>query len=201
MKKIKFKKTIFFIISGPSGAGEDSVIEGLSEKIEFQRVVTTITRSKRKGESERKPYCFTTVPEFKKMIEKDEFIEWAKVYGDYRGATKKEMNDLVKKKALVLWKVDFQGVKTAKKKIPGILSILILPPSLEDLKNRLIKRNLDTSETIKKRESFTKKWLKQKKYYDYVVVNEEGKLDECIEKVYNILLESLEKSKAIDFLA
>ena len=194
MIKIKLKRTIFFIISGPSGAGEDSVIEGLKDKIKYERVITTVTREKRIGEREGFPYYFVSRKKFESMINKDAFVEWVDVYGDYRGATKKEIGRLNKKNILALWKVDFQGVETIKKKIPGVLSVLILPPSLKVLEERLIKRKTDTPETIKKRLPFTKKWLKQRKSYDYTVINEENKLKETIDSVLRILLENLQKS-------
>ncbi len=195
MIKFKLKKTIFFIISGPSGAGEDSVIEGLAKKIKFERVITTVTRPKRRGEREGHPYHFVSIPRFKQMIKNKEFFEWAKVYGDYRGATKKEIERLIKKKTLVLWKVDYQGVKAIKKKMPEVLAIFIYPPSLKALEKRLIRRGQDSLEVIKKRLFFTKKWLKEGKYYDYIVVNKENKLDETIEKVFRILVNHLKKIK------
>ncbi len=191
----KLKKTVFFIISGPSGAGEDSVIEGLGKRIKFERVITTVTRGKRLGEKEGKPYHFITVPKFKKMIKNKEFWEWAKVYGDYRGATHKELNRLKRKKILVLWKVDYQGAETIKKKMPEVLSISISPPSLASIEKRLVKRGQDSLEVIKKRMPFTKKWLKHTKGYDYIVVNKENKLKETIDRVFKILMKSL-KEKA-----
>jgi guanylate kinase len=194
MVNLKLNKTIFFIISGPSGAGEDSVIEGLKEKIKFERVITTVTREKRPGEKEGSPYYFVSEKKFELMKEEDAFIEWAKVYGDYRGATKKEIARLSKKKVLALWKVDFQGVESIKKKMPEVLAVLILPPSLKILERRLLKRNTETPEVIKKRFVFTKEWLKHKNHYDYTVINEEGKLEETINEVFKILLESLKSS-------
>ncbi|MBU1146388.1 guanylate kinase [Patescibacteria group bacterium] len=191
MVKPRLKKTIFFIISGPSGAGEDSVIEGLGKKIKFERVITTVTRAKRAGEREGKPYHFITVPKFKKMIKNKEFWEWARVYGDYRGAAHKELNRLMRKKTLALWKVDYQGAETIKKKMPEVLSISISPPSLASLEKRLIKRGQDSLEVIKKRMPFTKKWLKHTKGYDYIVVNRENKLKETIDRVFKILMKSL----------
>lgn len=189
----KLKKTIFFIISGPSGAGEDSVIEGLGKKIKFERMITTVTRAKRRGESEGHPYHFVTIPKFKKMIKNKEFWEWARVYGDYRGATEKEIARLMRKKTLVLWKVDYQGAETIKKKMPEVLSIFISPPSLAVLKKRLIKRGQDSPEVIKKRMPFTKKWLKRLKGYDYTIVNRESKLKETINRVFQTLVKSLKE--------
>lgn len=189
----KIKKTIFFIISGPSGAGEDSVIQGLSKKIKFKRVVTTVTRAKRPGETEGKPYHFVTVPKFKRMIKNKEFWEWARVYGDYRGATHKEINGLSQKKILALWKVDYQGAETIKKKMPEVLSVFIYPPSLAVLEKRLVRRGQDSPEVIKKRMPFTKKWLRRRRGYDYIIVNRENKLEETVDRVFRILIENLRK--------
>lgn len=193
MINLKLKKTVFFIISGPSGAGEDSVIEGLGKKIKFERVITTVTRGKRPGERERKPYYFISVPKFKKMIKNKKFWEWALVYGDYRGATHKEMERLRRKKTLALWKVDYQGAETIKRKMPEVLSVGISPPSLATLQKRLAKRGQDSPEVIKKRMPFTKKWLKHTRGYDYIVVNKDNKLNETIGKVFKILMRNLKK--------
>lgn len=187
MLQPKLNKTIFFIISGPSGAGEDSVIEGLTKKIKFERVITTVTRPKRPGEREGHPYYFVSVSKFKRMIKNKEFFEWARVYGDWRGATKREIKRLEKKKVLTLWKVDFQGVKKIKEKMPDVKAILIAPPSIKILKERLIRRAQDPLSIIEKRMPFTQKWLRHKEYYDYIIVNKENKLKETVEKVFKII--------------
>lgn len=176
-----------FLISSPSGGGEDSVIEGLQKKMRFHRVITTVTRQKRKGEKEKKPYYFVTEKKFKKMLEKNAFIEWAKVYGDYRGCARYEIERLLRKKLPILWKVDWQGIKTIKKIFPRAVAIFISPPSYEALKKRLIERGKDTLEEIQSREPFTRKWLKHKNIYDYIVLNKDKKLHETIEKVKKII--------------
>lgn len=185
------KANKIFIISGPSGAGEDSVISGLKKHHKFNRVRTTVTRKPRKGESQGRPYFFTTIPQFKKMIKNNEFIEWAIVYGDYRGATKKEISRLMKLKTPVIWKVDWQGVKEIKRQMPEAVSIFIVPESYEDLKKRITKRDKDAEKTIKDREQETKKWLKQRDIYDYIVVNKEGQLDKTIKKALDIIQKEL----------
>ena len=180
--------TPIFIISGPSGAGEDSVIEGLKEKIDYARVVTTVTRPKRSGESEGKPYYFVSRDTFERMKFKDEFIECAVVYGDYRGATKKELDRLLIGTKPIIWKVDWQGVKTIKQKYPEAVSIFIVPPSYEALEARLRHRG-DSREEVARRKGFTIEWLEQKSVYDHIVVNEDGKLDETILTVAKIITE------------
>ncbi len=175
------------VISGPSGAGEDSVIEGIQQDIECNRVKTTVTRNMRPNESEGNPYYFISVEQFKHMIEHDAFIEWAIVYGDYRGATRHEIQRLQLLGKPILWKVDWQGVKTIKEKLPEAVTILIDVPSVEVLEDRLKKRGSDQAETIKKRSEFSKEWLKHKDVYDHIVLNEDGKLDNTIKKVLEII--------------
>lgn len=182
-----------FIISSPSGGGEDSVISGLAKKIKFNRVITTVTRPILAGERQGLPYYFVTVPEFKKLIKRNEFIEWAIVYGDYRGCTKKEITRLLKLKKPIVWKVDWQGVATIKKLYPQAVAIFIAPPSYDSLVKRLIKRGRDTMADIKKREAFTKQWLAKKNVYDRIVVNQDGQLDKTIKAVAEIIRDNAAK--------
>lgn len=178
-----------FIISGPSGAGEDSVIEGLEKYFQIERVITTSTRSMRVGESQGKPYYFISQPEFEKKIEQDELAEYAQEYNDnFYGVTKKELERVKNSGNVGLWKIEYKGVITAKKKFPEIKSIYIAPPSLEILRQRILKRDPNVSEEyLEERMEYTKEWMKHEDVYDYKVVNEEGKLNETIEKVANVI--------------
>ncbi len=178
-----------FIISGPSGAGEDSVIEGLRKYFKIERVITTTTRSMRAGESQRKPYYFISQKEFEKKIERDELAEYAQEYNNnFYGVTKDELERVKHSGNIGIWKIEYKGVITAKKKIPEIKSIFIAPPSLDVLKQRTLKRDPNVSEEyLKERMDYTKEWMKHEDIYDYKVVNEEGKLDETIEKVADII--------------
>jgi len=178
-----------FIISGPSGAGEDSVIEGLRKYFEIERVVTSTTRSMRSGESQGKPYYFLSREEFEKKIKNDELAEWAEEYNNnLYGVTKSELERVANSGRIGIWKIEYKGVVTVKEKFPEIKSIYIAPPSLEVLRERIQRRNPDVSEEyIKERMDYTKEWMKYEDIYDYKVVNEEGKLEETIEKVAEII--------------
>jgi len=181
-----------FIISGPSGAGEDVIINGLKKKIKFNQLITTVTRKMRVGEKQGKPYYFTTVKKFKGMIKNKEFIEWAIVYGDYRGCPKKEMGRLIKLDKPIIWKADWQGAKTVKKVFPNsVVSIYINTPSYQILEKRLMRRGWDSKQTIENRKKFTLEWFKHKDIYDYIVTNYEGKLDQTIEKFVKIIKKEL----------
>ena len=176
-----------FLISSPSGGGEDSVIEGLEKKLPFNRVITTVTRDIRAGEKNGKPYYFVPIENFKKLIDKKSFIEWAKVYGDYRGCEKKEIKRLLKKDLPILWKVDWQGVVAIKKIYPDAIAIYIAPPSYQALENRLIQRGRENLADIKKREKFTKEWMKKKHIYDHIVKNKDNGLNDAIDAIYKII--------------
>jgi len=178
-----------FIISGPSGAGEDSVIEGLKKYFQIERVITTSTRSMRAGESQGKPYYFVSHEEFEKKIAQDELAEYAQEYNDnFYGVTKKELERVRNSGNVGLWKIEYKGVITAKKKFPEIKSIYIAPPSLEILRQRILKRDPNVSEEyLEERMTYTKEWMKHENVYDYKVVNEEGRLNETIEKVAEII--------------
>jgi len=180
-----------FIISGPSGAGEDAVIDNLKKKIKFNTIVTTVTRKKRKGETEGKPYYFISEKKFKDLLAKKEFIEWAYVYDCYRGCTFKEIERLKKLNQPIVWKVDWKGVKSIKKTFPEAVAIFITVPTYQTLVNRLEKRGLDSPQIIKEREKYTKDWLKQRKLYDFTIVNYDGKLNEAVAEIEAIIKKSL----------
>jgi len=182
-----------FIISGPSGVGEDSVIEGLRRYFDLERVKTTTTRSMRQGESEGNPYYFISQDKFLKNIEKDEMAEYAKEYNDrYYGVTKKELDRVVNCGKIGIWKIEYKGVMTAKDRFPHIKSIYIAPPSLDILKKRILKRDPNADEAfLIERMAYTKEWMSHEYIYDYKIVNEENRLGETIKKVADIIKKNL----------
>ena len=182
------------LISGVSGAGEDSVIQGLIDRgLPIERIITTVTREMRKGESQGKPYYFISVSDFKKMIKQNKFVEWAQVYGDYRGCTCEELERAKKSGRIAVWKVDLQGVITIKRKFPDALAIHIKPPSLEVAVERIKKRGKDKPYQIEARKRRIAYYLKLEndKQFDYIVINKEGKLAETVDKVEQIIRKNI----------
>jgi guanylate kinase len=176
------------IISGPSGAGEDSIIGGLTAFTTINRVVTTTTREMRPGESQGAPYYFITKEEFQTKIDNNEMIEWAKQYNDnYYGVTIDELERVNALPGIGTWKIEYKGVMTAQKLCPDILSIFIMADSLEILANRIRSRGNVSEEFIQERMEYTKEWLKHTDIYDYQVINREGRLDETIREIAGIL--------------
>lgn len=183
------KKTNLFMISGPSGVGQDSVIEGLGEIMPIERVITTSTRPKRPGEADGQPYYFIGREEFLRMIAENKFFEYAEEYNNHLyGATNEEVTRAIKSDKAVIWKVEYKGVMTAKKLMPEVVSILITAP-LEVVEKRLRARDKGASEEyIQERMAYSQEWYKHKDIYDYEVANEDGQLEEAIEKVREIIV-------------
>ncbi len=182
-----------FIISGPSGAGEDSVIAGLEKIIPLERVISTTTRPPRSHESNKNPYYFIPQKKFKEGIKKNLFFEWAREYNNhYYGVTRKEMHRIRGSKKIGIWKIEYQGVITAKKLIPGIKAILINAP-LPVLKKRIKSRDNVSAKYLRSRMAYTKKWLQYKNIYDYEVINEENKLNKTIRRVAAIIKSQIDK--------
>lgn len=181
-----------FIISGPSGAGEDSIIESLRKYFPIERVITTTTRQMRTGESQGDPYYFISREEFIKRRDNNEFVEWAEQYnGNLYGVTEEEIERIKSASRRTgkvgIWKIDWKGVITAKKLYPEIPTIFITVSDLKILEDRIRRRGGISEKYIKERMKYTKEWMKHKDIYDYKVFNEEGKLDETIAQTAEII--------------
>lgn len=187
-------KNKLFIISGPSGAGEDSVIEGLKKFLPIERVITTTTRKMRPREYDGSPYYFISKEEFEKGIKENKFFEYAREYNDqFYGVTKKEIKRVANCGKIGIWKIEYKGVIAVKKIMPDVISIFIMTPTLEDIERRLLRRG-ENKEYIKERMVYTKEWLKHKDIYDYEVINYENKLNETIDRAREIILKECNKS-------
>lgn len=177
-----------FVITGPSGAGKDSVIEAVSQAGQvFSGIITTSSREMRKGEGEGMPYHFISRDEFQKKIDSGEMVEWAEVYGNLYGSTKREVDQVLEQDGVVIVKVDPQGARTFKKLYPEAVTIFIMPPSFEFLEKRLINRATDKPEIIKQRLELAKHELQNLLDWDFLVVNDEGKLKDAAQEVIDII--------------
>ncbi|MFH1744610.1 MAG: hypothetical protein ABH881_00365 [bacterium] len=181
-----------FIISGPSGAGEDSIIAGIKKIIPIEIVKSTSTRPMRPDESSGNPYYFISEEKFATGIKAGNFLEYAQEYnGHYYGVTHAEIERVQNSGKIGIWKIEYKGVMTAKKLFPEIIAIFINAP-LDVLEKRIRARDFANDEYVKERMKYTKEWLKHLDIYDYKVENEEGKLDKAIQDVVDII----EKNRA-----
>ena len=180
------KKGMIIIVSAPSGAGKTSICDALIESDKnIVYSVSTTTREPRKGEKNGKEYYFVNDSDFKKMVKKKMFVEWAKVHDHFYGTSKKVLDQTINKGKDILLDIDVQGAVKIKKQYKNALMIFITTPTLKVLKERLIKRNKDSLEVIKMRVENAKRELTYLPKYDYLILND--KLDESIKQAKSII--------------
>jgi guanylate kinase len=185
------KIPVVVVISGPSGVGKDATIAKMrQEGDKFHYVVTATTRDKRPGEKDGVDYFFLTEDDFKKRIENDEFIEYAKVYDNMYGVLKSEVRQALAKGEDVIIKVDVQGAATLKRKIPNAIFIFLMPPSIDELEERLKKRNADSENAVNIRIGKAEEELKVREMFNHTVVNTKGDLDKTVKSVKELINKS-----------
>ncbi|MBR3627219.1 MAG: guanylate kinase [Elusimicrobia bacterium] len=180
------KKGMIIIVSAPSGAGKTSICDALIESDKnIVYSVSTTTRNPRRGEKNGREYFFVNDSEFKKMVKKNMFVEWANVHDHLYGTSKKVLEQTINKGKDILLDIDVQGAVKIKKQYKEALMIFVTTPTLKVLKERLIKRNKDSLDVIKRRLENAKKELTYLPKYDYLILND--KLDESIEYAKSII--------------
>lgn len=185
---------LLIVISGPSGAGKGTICKQLLMEMSYLKVsVSATTRQPRPGEAEGISYFFIDEDEFKNKIDNNEFLEYAKVYGNYYGTPKEEVFKHLEDGNDIILEIDIQGALQVKKNYPRGVFIFILPPSLTELKNRIEGRGTDSKEVILHRMESAYDELDYAFEYDYIVLNDHVK--EATAKIKHIIL--AEKNRAI----
>ena len=163
-----------FVISSPSGAGKSSLIGALLKKHDDMKVsVSHTTRAPRPGEVDEVHYHFTDVNEFKQVIEQNGFYEWAEVFGNYYGTSKQAIEAQLAQGIDVFLDIDWQGAQQMRKLVDDIITVFILPPSREELENRLNKRGQDSEEVIAKRMAQAQSEMSHYNEYNFVLINDD----------------------------
>lgn len=179
-------KGSLIVLSGPSGSGKDSICERLKEYNDnFWVSVSYTTRKPRKGEEDGINYYFKTKDEFEKLIEEDEFLEYAEYNNDYYGTPKSKINDYLNKGIDVILVIEVQGALKIKHIMPEATFIFIMPPTMKDLVLRLKKRGTETDDKILMRFKKAYQEINELTKYNYIVVNDE--LDKATKKVNSII--------------
>tara|TARA_Y100001970_G_C14242351_1_gene865733 strand:+ start:2544 stop:3161 length:618 start_codon:yes stop_codon:yes gene_type:complete len=189
------------VISAPSGAGKTSLIAALLTKIKNPNFILSIsftTRPKRENEKHGESYFFIDKQKFKKMIENNDFLEFAEVFGDFKGTSKSWVKQKLSENMNVILELDWQGANQVKEIYSDAKTIFILPPSYTELELRLNSRGLDKIEEIQKRLGEARKEIENGKSFDYLVVNDD--FESALEDLKNIIIdekELVEKRKSL----
>lgn len=179
---------LLIVISGPSGVGKDTVVQAMKERgLPFHFVVTATTRPPRKGEVHGVDYWFYSREEFARMIEEDELLEYAMVYGEYKGVPKEQVRQAMASGKDVVMRLDVQGAATVRRMAPEAVLIFLTAESEEDLVNRLRGRHTESPENLALRIATARKELDRIPEFDYVVVNRTDHLEETVDVIAAII--------------
>lgn len=185
------KEGMLILFSGPSGVGKDTVLDVvLNKNKDLKKSVSLTTRDIRENEIDGKDYLFINVPDFKKMIAKGEVLEYAQYGSNLYGTPKAPIDKWLSEGETVILKIEVQGAENIKKLYPDSVGLFVLPPSMEELENRLRSRGTESEHDVKKRLEIARDEIRKSINYDYFVVNEN--LDCAVEDVLTII-------KALDF--
>lgn len=196
MQKKKGKGSLF-IVSAPSGAGKTTLCKKLASTLpHITHSISYTTRSPRHGEVNDRDYTFISREEFKSMVNKGEFVEWATIHGELYGTSKKRIEKLIRSGTDVILDIDTQGAMQLKKKHRGGVYIFVLPPSMEILGKRLKKRMANSKEEIVKRLKRAVDEIKSYSKYDYVIIN--NKVNDALRELEAIIISHRHGVKKVD---
>jgi len=183
---------MLIVISAPAGCGKDTILEKILETLTYiSYSVSATTRQRRANEVEGKHYFFKSRAEFKKMIEDNELLEYTVYCGNYYGTPKAAVEKALDEGRDIVLKIEIAGAARVKNMFPDCVSVFILPPSLEELRRRLVRRGTESSEAIERRIAIAHSEIKNSFGYDYYVINDD--LDKAVAEIEEIILAEKEK--------
>ena len=181
------RRGLLFVLSSPSGAGKTSLSKALlAADPQIRMSVSVTTRSPRPGELDGKDYFFISKERFAEMRDKGELLEWARVFGNLYGTPRRPVEDAIAKGRDVMFDIDWQGTQQLEEAMKDdLVRVFILPPSAEELRERLIKRAQDSSAVVAKRMAEATREISHWAEYDYVVINND--LEQATKQIIAIL--------------
>ena len=181
------KDGIIVILSSPSGAGKTTLVKKIAQENNFIISISHTTRKPRTNETNGKDYFFTSEEEFKNLIQNEEFLEYAKVFGNFYGSSKSQVLENLNKGENVIFDIDWQGTEQIKKQKLNykLITFFILPPSKSELFNRLKNRDMKDKNIVEERMKQFNEDIKHWENYDFVVVNED--LEKCYKEIIGFI--------------
>jgi len=182
------QKPLVIVLSGPSGVGKDSVLKAMQSRgMAFHFVVTSTDRKPRKEEVNGVDYNFISTERFEHMIRNDEFVEHARVYGDYKGVPKAQIQDALASGKDVVLRLDVQGAARVRELFPDSIQIFLIPENEDKWRQRFISRKSETEEMLQQRMLIAHEELKRVDEFDYVVINCTDCLDTTVNQIAAII--------------
>jgi guanylate kinase len=182
-------KPLLLVLSGLSGAGKDTVLDALRQSsLPLYVSVSATTRAPRPGEKEGHDYFFITREKFQELINSNQMLEWAQVYGNFYGRPIEPVREALQKGLDVVVRIDVQGAATIKKKVPQAVLIFLSTLTLEELENRLRKRGTESPEVLELRLNSAEQELDQLHIFDYFIVNRENEIEKTVADVRAIIM-------------
>ncbi len=182
------KQGLLFVLSAPSGAGKDTVIGKLRERgVDFHVVSSVTTRAPRKGESDGNPYHFVSQETFQRMVEQNELLEYANVYGNWYGQPLQQIKDNLQIGRDVLLKIDVQGAATVRSKVTEAIFIFLMPGSTEEQVERLTGRQTETEAEQVRRLAEARAELAQREQFEYCIINRQGHIEDAVTQLHAIM--------------
>jgi guanylate kinase len=181
-------KPLLIVLSGLSGVGKDAILNGLrksSYPLEF--ITTVTTRTRRANERDGVHYHFISSHKFQEMVDRDELLEWANVYGNWYGVPREPVRQALDSKKDVIVKVDVQGAATIKKILPQAVYIFLAPPSMEELVLRLKQRRTESPSDLELRIKTAEAEMEKLPLFDYIVINRQGEIDRAVADIKAII--------------
>lgn len=182
------EKPLLVILSGLSGAGKDTVLTRMKKSgVPFTHITTITTRPRRANEKKDVDYHFVSKEKFQEMIDHKELLEWATVYGNWYGIPRKPITEALNRGEDTIVKIDVQGAATIKKILPQAVFIFVTTPSIKELISRLKQRHTESAAELALRMKTAEEEVKKLNLFDYVVINQQGKLDRAVSDIKAII--------------
>ena len=182
------KEALIIIVSAPSGSGKTTLVDRLLEKCEgVKRSISCTTRAPREGEKEGDDYIFLSQEDFKKKAEAGDFVEWEETFDNFYGTPKDQFTEALEKGEDIILSIDVKGARNVKKEFPESISVFIMPPSAEELAERLRNRNTDKESQVSLRLKESSREIEAADEYDYLVINDD--LERSVEELRSIIEE------------